>query len=185
MTVSAVPPAVVAEAAAAAKAWLRAPSGDGDDDAAIATLAASAIELAEAFCGRILVARAAEETIAAEGGWQALAAAPVTAIDAVAALAPDGTATALASDGYAIDIDAEGIGWVRLTSPLATGRLLVGYLAGAAAGWDDLPPPITQGVAMLVAHLFDHRDGDQAPPAAVAALWRPWRRMTIARERHP
>ncbi|MEG3172908.1 head-tail connector protein [Sphingomonas sp. ZB1N12] len=45
--------------------------------------------------------------------------------------------------------------------------------------WDTVPAPIAQGVAMLVAHLFDHRESDVAPPAAVAALWRPYRRMRL------
>ena len=48
-----------------------------------------------------------------------------------------------------------------------------------AATWDAVPAPIAQGVAMLVAHLFDARGGDAAPPAAVAALWRPWRQVRL------
>lgn len=39
--------------------------------------------------------------------------------------------------------------------------------------------PLRQGIVRLVAHMHLHRDGDQSPPAAVAALWRPWRRMRL------
>ena len=40
--------------------------------------------------------------------------------------------------------------------------------------------PWATGVVLLTAHLFDHRGGESAPPAAVTALWRPWRRMRLA-----
>ena len=50
-----------------------------------------------------------------------------------------------------------------------------------AADWPGLAEPVRQGILRLVAHLFLHRDAvaDQGPPAAVAALWRPWRRMRL------
>ena len=51
---------------------------------------------------------------------------------------------------------------------------------GAAESWDAVPAPVAQGVAMLAAHLFDHRESDALPPAAVAALWRPYRRMRLS-----
>ena len=179
---SAIPPAVVADAAAAAKAWLRAAEGADahNEDATIATLADSAITLAEAWCGRLFVLRAVEDVVAAGAAWQPLPAVPVTAIDRVQALGSDGVAVVLAPGDHAIDIDAGGVGWIRTTRPLAGKRLLVGYRAGDAAGWAALPTPVAQGIAMMVAHLFDHREGDQAPPAAVAAMWRPWRRTRLA-----
>ena len=181
MTGSAILPAVVANAAAAAKAWLRAADGaDPSDRATIATLADSAIVLAEAWCGRVFIARAVEDVVAAATGWQPLPMVPVSAIDRVQALASDGVSAALAAGDFAIDIDAGGVGWVRATRPFGQARLLVGYRAGNAASWADLPTPVAQGIAMMVAHLFDHREGDRAPPAAVAALWRPWRRTRLA-----
>lgn len=178
MTGAAIPPGVVADAAAAAATWLRA--AQGDDGPVIAGLCATAIALAEAFCGRALVARGFEERVAAGGGWQRLAAGPVTAITAVSGA--DGAA--LPATSYGIDIDDDGTGWVRATRPASAGAVVVTYRAGEAAAWADLPAPIAQGVAMLVAHLFDDRDGAAAPPAAVAALWRPWRRLRLAAERH-
>ena len=48
-----------------------------------------------------------------------------------------------------------------------------------AQDWASVPAPIAHGVTMLVAHLFDHRESDVAPPAAVAALWRPYRWMRL------
>jgi uncharacterized phiE125 gp8 family phage protein len=54
--------------------------------------------------------------------------------------------------------------------------------AGLAEDWNGVPEPLRQGIVRLTAHLYAHRDaaGDAGPPAAVAALWRPWRRMRLA-----
>jgi hypothetical protein len=50
-----------------------------------------------------------------------------------------------------------------------------------AAQQNDVPEAIRQGVLRLVAHMFASRDGDGgSPPAAVTALWRPYRRMVLA-----
>ncbi len=153
------PGAVLDAARAAARAHLR--MADDGEDALLEGLAGTALALAERFTGTALIARDFSETVESRGRWTALAAAPVTAIDA--------------GIDVAIDIDTRGVGWVR-----ATTRVRVDYRAGVAAGWGDLPPPIATGVVLLIAHLFDHREKDLAPPAAVSALWRPYRRMRLA-----
>ncbi|MEP9359319.1 head-tail connector protein [Sphingomonas sp. KR3-1] len=153
------PGAAIEAAREAVKAHLRI-AGDGED-ALIEGLAASALALAERFTGSALIARDFVETVESKGRWTALTAAPVQSIDA--------------GIDVVIDIDAQGMGWVR-----ARGRVTVDYRAGAAAGWGELPPPIATGVVLLVAHLFDHREAGAAPPAAVSALWRPWRRTRLA-----
>ncbi len=45
-----------------------------------------------------------------------------------------------------------------------------------------VPAPLRQGVVRLAGHLHAHRDETDAagPPAAVTALWRPFRRMRLA-----
>jgi hypothetical protein len=53
--------------------------------------------------------------------------------------------------------------------------------AGIADDENSVPEPIRQGVLRLVAHLFMSRDGEGGqPPAAVTALWRPYRRLRLA-----
>ena len=71
---------------------------------------------------------------------------------------------------------------MRPRRPVAVARLRVGYHAGLAPDWPSLPEPLRQGIVRLVAHMFAHRDApdDAGPPAVVAALWRPWRRMRLA-----
>lgn len=169
---SAVPAGVIAHAVAAAKAYLRLEGAE--EDAVLSRLAATAIALGEAYCGEALVTRDFVQQVAAAPGWQRLAACPVVAIDTVTAV----EAGALAIDRYAIDIDADAIGWVRTAV-----RVRVAYRAGAAADWDQVPAAVAQGVVLMIAHLFTHDAPDHAPPAAVAALWRPFRRLRIGRER--
>ena len=55
--------------------------------------------------------------------------------------------------------------------------------AGLAADWAGLPDGLRHGVIRLAAHHYRERDAASAaasPPAAVAALWRPWRAMRLA-----
>ncbi|HEY0270672.1 MAG TPA: head-tail connector protein [Sphingomonas sp.] len=171
------PPQAVADA----KVYLRI---DGsDEDALLATLAGAAIGLCERFTGLALFSAERFDTIpASRSEWRRLPATPVSAITSVAKLDTAGATTALPVDAYAIDIDAAGDGWVRLVAPHPSGRLLVGYTAGLAADWPTLAEPLRRGVIRLAAYLHAHRDAadDAGPPAAVAALWRPYRRMRLA-----
>ena len=45
--------------------------------------------------------------------------------------------------------------------------------------WAAVPAPVAHGMVVLAAHLFENRGRGDAPPAAVAALWRPYRRLGI------
>lgn len=181
VTVSGIPPAVIAAAVGEARAFLRL-GGDAEQDL-LERLAVSAIMLGEAFTGTVLVTRTVEDVLpVSAGAWQLLGAGPVTAIAGVTGLAAEGAPFVLASDAYAIDVDADGRGWVRVIAPGAAGRVAVNYTAGLAATWDALPGPVAHGVTALIAHLFNDREGASAPPAAVAALWRPYRRMRLMAE---
>ena len=164
---------------AEAKAFLRL---DTDaEDALISGLVRTATALCEAFTGQLLLKRTATETVAADGTWHALALAPVVSIGAVETLGVDGTATALAGDGWTSTVDADGRAWVRIAAA-GVARANVTGIVGLADDWNGVPEPLRQGIARLVAHLFASRDAadDVGPPAAVAALWRPWRGVRLA-----
>lgn len=171
------PADVVAAARDAVKAHVRA-AGDGED-ALIGQYAASALALCEAYTGQALILRERVQTVRADGGWHRLDLVPVSAIETVERLDAAGEAGPLATGDHAIDIDGNGEGWVRASGVAA--RLRVTYLAGLAVGWDALPAGIAQGVVLLTAHLASGATGE--PPAAVVALWRPWRRLRLATER--
>lgn len=164
---------------AEAKAYLR--INVSDEDALLAGLLRAASDMCEAFTGRALVERAVAEVLAAPTIWTRLGAAPVRAIQGVEALAEEGTATALAATAYALDVDAAGDGWVRLLQVAGAKRIRVSYQAGMASDSNGLPEALRHGIVRLAAHLYVHRDrADGAgPPAAVTALWRPWRRLRL------
>lgn len=171
---AAIGPAAVAEA----KAYLR--IGHDEEDALVARLVASAAGLCETFTGRTLIARTVREVVRPTGAWQRLGATPVRAIGAVAVEEAGGGARPLAVDAYAVDVDSNGDGWVRIGRG-AGDRARVDYEAGMAGDWEALPEPLRQGVARLAAHFYMNRDADgDGVPAAVTALWRPWRRMRLA-----
>jgi uncharacterized phiE125 gp8 family phage protein len=169
------------EAAGAAKAYLRVERAD--EDGLIAGLVLAAAEVCEAFIGQALLERGFTETAAASRAWRRLARGPVRAIIAVEALPAEGAAQPLASAAYGVDIDAAGEGWVRLADPGQVRRIRVGYRAGLAVAWADLPAALRQGILRLAAHLYTNRSAEgprsNEPPAAVAALWRPFRRIRL------
>lgn len=151
------------------KAYLRI---DGaEEDALLAGLVRTAAALCEAFTGQVLIAEARSETVAADGEWYRLAATPVRSFEGAF----------IGEDAAAFDslTDASGDGWVRLSGSVPA---RVAVEAGIAADWNGVPEPLRQGIVRLTAHLYANRDaaGDAGPPAAVAALWRPWRRMRLA-----
>jgi len=153
----------------------------GEEEALLAGLVRSASALCEAFINQLLVARVFREELRATGEWQRLGRRPVRSIDLVEAIAEDGSAAVLASGAYALDVDASGDGWVRLLDSGAARRVRVTAQAGMAMGSNDVPEPLRHGILRLVGHLFASRDGPGGePPAAVSALWRPYRRMRLS-----
>jgi uncharacterized phiE125 gp8 family phage protein len=168
-----------ADALGEAKAYLRVVGSD--EDALLERLLRSAAELCEAFTGKVLLSRDFAETVAASSAWRRLERGPVQAIAGVEAIRADGVAQALAVGGYAIDIDARGDGWVRVTDAGGAARVRVSYSAGLAASWAEAPEALRQGAVRLAAHHYAHRDVAEGggPPAVVTALWRPWRRLGL------
>ncbi|HYW14980.1 MAG TPA: head-tail connector protein [Allosphingosinicella sp.] len=169
------------EAAGAAKAYLRVERAD--EDGLIAGLVEAAAELCEAFIGRPLLERDFLETIPASRAWRRLGHGPVRSIAQAESLSAEGAAQALPSADYGIDIDSRGGGWIRLTATGELRRIRVRYRAGLASGWADLPAALRQGILRLAAHFYTHRAAEAGrgsePPAAVAALWRPYRRIRL------
>lgn len=161
-----------------AQAYLRVETGD--EEALLAGLLRTASGLCESFLNRVVLSRAFVEELSVSREWQRLRSAPVQSITDVSAFRRDGGVSQLSAGEYTVDIDARGDGWVRVTSPMDAARLQVSGVAGMAAGVNDVPEPIRHGVLRLTAHLFANRDGAEGePPAAVTALWRPYRRVRL------
>ena len=152
------------------------------DDASLEALLRASIETCEAFTGVMPLSATVEEVHMACHEWQTLSAAPVQAISGTHLVADDGNRSTLAIGDYEIDIASDGTGRFRLLTVGALKRVAVQFHAGIADGWDTLPDGLRHGILRLAAHHYRNRDAaeEASPPAAVAALWRPWRRMRLA-----
>lgn len=155
------------------------------DDPQLVTLLKAALDYCEGFTGLMPLEQSCETILPVSTAWQALPALPVQAITALQGIPAEGARFALPVAAYAIDLTADGAGRVRVISPGAAGRIAVRYTAGLTPDWAGLPEGMRHGVLRLAAHQYRSRetDGNAAaalPPAAVAALWRPWRRLKLA-----
>lgn len=152
------------------------------DDAVLTGLLAASLDLCEAFTGTMPLTATCEEILPAMPGWQCLSTRPVQAITGIDAIPAEGPRFMMAGDAYELEIDADGTGKVQIARQGAAGRIAVRFVAGLAPGWGSLPDALRHGVIRLAAEQFRERDSAprDTPPAAVAALWRPWRRLRLA-----
>ncbi|HOB13727.1 MAG TPA: phage head-tail connector protein [Novosphingobium sp.] len=153
------------------------------DDAQLTALLRAALEACEDFTGIMPLQQDCEEVLPASSAWQVLRTRPVQAITGLEGIPAEGARFALPNANYAIELDADGGGRVLISNPGAAGRVAVRLTAGLAADWPSLPEALRHGVLRLAAFQYREREGDRAsalPPAAVAALWRPWRRLRLA-----
>jgi uncharacterized phiE125 gp8 family phage protein len=174
---SATPPDVTPISLEDVKAHLRITLSE--DDALIAGLIRAATDMAEGFIGHPLIQRDCRDILPARGDWQKLAQGPVQSITLVEGVPAEGSIFALPLADYAMDIDAGGTGWVRVLNKGSAGRIRATYRAGIAANPNAVPEAIRLGLLHMTAHLFANRDSGVEPPAAIVALWRPYRRMRL------
>lgn len=161
-----------------ARGWLR--LGATIDDAVIAGLVRAATNICEAFIGQWLIVRASEAEAPLTAGRILLGARPVIAVDGVTLLSEDGTEYPLGAEAYRVTISRDGSARVVVFDPGDAARVRIAYRAGMAEGANGVPEAIRQGIVRMTQHLHDARDGTGAgPPAAIAALWQPWRRLTL------
>ncbi|WFL78842.1 hypothetical protein P7228_07200 [Altererythrobacter arenosus] len=162
------------------KQWLGISSAN--ESVQLAMLLSASLELCESFTAQMPLEQGCEERLAATQGWLALDTRPVRAITSVETLTADGSRNALATGEYEIEIGATGLGQIRLTGEPSDRTLVVSFVAGIAPEWASLPDALRHGIIRLAAHNYRDRDASEplGPPASVAALWRPWRRLRLA-----
>jgi uncharacterized phiE125 gp8 family phage protein len=153
----------------------------GEEEALLAGMIRSASAICESFLNQRIIERDFAIDSPRSAQWTRLPLTPIRSITGVAAVASDGSETALAGSDYAVDIDGNGDGWIMVMSDVGTSRVRITGRAGMAPSCNEVPEPIRHGVLRLVAHMFASRDDDGGePPAAVTVLWRPFRRMRLA-----
>lgn len=177
-----VTPAVLSPAALTElKQWLGITTAH--DDGPLAALLAAAIEICEAFTGAMPLEAACEELVPSCQGWQRLTTRPVQAITALYGVPAEGDRFELSAEAFEVELDADGGGRVRVSAPGEAARIAVRFTAGLAPEWEALPEALRHGIIRLAAHQHREREASGAaplPPAAIAALWRPWRHLRLA-----
>ena len=176
-----VPAALVPDALDELKSWLS--ISTTHEDALLTGLLQSALDTCEGFIRQLPLEMEVEETIRARAGWQLLGTFPVHAVMEVQELDEGGGRVALDGADYELDFDESGEARIRLHRVERGTRIVVRYTAGLATDWAECPDAIRHGIVRLAAHLYRQRDAGDAspvPPAAISALWSPWRRLRLA-----
>lgn len=204
VTPAVLPPAALAEL----KEWLGITTTA--DDASLNSLLATALEVCADYIGLMPLACTVEEQVPLptdrraipapaawqeqsfpadwraeplQPGWYGLSTRPVLAVISMQGVAADNSRTMLSASQYDTRIDADGTCAVQVGATGNYLRAVVRFTAGLAADWAGLPVPLRHGIMRLAAHQFRAREDVQGvalPPASVAALWRPWRRLRLA-----
>jgi uncharacterized phiE125 gp8 family phage protein len=161
-----------------ARGWLR--LGAGIDDAVVAGLIRAAANICESFVGQWLMVRAAEELLPVVAGEMRLSARPAVGVDDVTLIAAGGAESEMAEAGWRLRIAPDGTGWLTIEGADGAAKVRVRYRAGMAADANGIPEAVRHGILRMMQHLHDARDGEGgAPPAMIAALWQPWRRVGL------
>lgn len=174
------------------KEHLRLGSGFGEDtlqDTVIEATLRAAIAAIEARTGKALLERTFVWQIE---GWrqsdsQALPVAPVNEISWVKTVARDGAETAVGAERYVLVqstqrpvLDAAS---ARLPTIPTNGYAEIGFLAGYAADWDELPADLAQAVMLLASYFYEVRHeasaNDGNMPLAVTQLIERYRTVRI------
>ena len=151
------------------------------DDAQLTALIGAGLEACERFTGLVPMASTIAETIDASHEWARLAPRPIARVAAVETLDPEGTRTPLGEEDYDLHLAGDGSAQLRLRCGPYVSRVVATLEAGLAPDWGSVPDGLRHGILRFAAFL--HREGEQGtgePPAAIAALWRPWRIMRLA-----
>lgn len=115
---------------------------------------------------------------------------PVQMIEEIRVLDDEGGHVVVDPATYDVDLSSApprivAIGGAPRKPRKAVNGLQVDFVAGYGDAADDVPAPIRQGITLLVAHWYEHRDPVEigsartAIPAAVSSLIKPYRLVRL------
>ncbi|MEL7690286.1 head-tail connector protein [Citromicrobium bathyomarinum] len=151
------------------------------DDVQLTALIGAGVEACEAFTGLTPLAATVEERFDASHEWARLVTRPIAQVAGVEMLDADGARALLGDDEYDLHLSGDGSAQLRLRRGPFVSRVVATLEAGLATDWAHLPDGLRHGILRFAAYL--HREGEASlaePPAAIAALWRPWRVVRLA-----
>ena len=161
------------------KQWLAITTAS--EDALLTDLLAAAHAMCERFTGLAPYACDVRETLAVRYASIPLSVQPVQAFFTATALGHSFARRLLASEDYAIEPASDGRACLVLRTVLPEPQIELHYRAGQADMWSDIESGLRHGIIRFAAHQYRERDTGDARtlPAAVAALWQPYRRMRL------
>lgn len=161
------------------KQWLSISSGTQDD--VLKSMLRAAADMCENFTGRLPTRALCEEMLTPTTTWIRLGTQPIVTVTEIMTVGLSGNRVALDMGTFDIEIGADGTGAIKLQKMPEYNRIAVRYMAGVSDSWSRLDNALKQGIIRLAGHYYRERDEGSAksPPASVAALWRPYRRMRL------
>ncbi|MGH6719750.1 MAG: head-tail connector protein, partial [Alphaproteobacteria bacterium] len=164
-----------------------------DEDVLVDALIDAATEACRRFTGRELVSQTWRLMLdaAPDGGAIELPRPPLIAVTHVKTYDDADAATTFAAGNYFVDtasvpgrvVPRTGATWP--TVGRAANGLEVEFVAGFGAQASAVPAPLRQGILVLVAYGYERREAQAEEPAtlpaAVRALWQPFRVARLAR----
>ncbi|PHR60848.1 MAG: hypothetical protein COA47_06465 [Robiginitomaculum sp.] len=152
-----VPPVVEPISLTEVKAWLR--LDHAFEDALILQLIETARLHAEKLTRHAFITQTIEQIALANvrTGLIDLGEKPLQSIQSVAKLNQDGTEQTLDTGAYIVDLDGARI---RPINGHFSGSYRIVYIAGYGDLATDISAPLKTAILLLVAWLFEHRDGD-------------------------
>ena len=173
------PPAAEPVTLDQARAWLRVESGADEDDL-IAALIPAARARAEWNTGRAFVTQHWTLWLDRAALCIDVPLPPLQGVTSVTLYAPGGTATALDSGAYTVDLPGSRVLLKHLPTQLrAVNAVAIAFTAGYGAA-SDVPPPIAQAILQIISALYEHRGGDTVPtPDNALALLAPYRNIKL------
>lgn len=174
------------------KEHLRLGTGFGDDgvqDGVLESFLRAAIASVEARTDKALISRDFSYVVSAwrDLAAQALPIAPASAVTAFVITDKEGTDTTIETTKYLLEEDAHrprvvAASFVLPQIPVG-GKARIGFTAGYAATWADLPADLAQAVFLLAAHFYEHRHetavGEATMPFGVSTLIERYRHVRL------
>lgn len=161
-------PPSLAVSLSAAKIFLRV--DHDDEDALITDLIETATLQIEERCGVSLITRPQRLTKTSTRAGVYINRYPIHSIEAVS------------HEDAPLEIDANLRARPVCVRTDLIGPITVDFTAGYGDAPEDIPTPLRQGLLLLVAHLYEHRDGTASPPGLpmmVDALTQPYRGVRL------
>ena len=151
------------------------------DDTLLVDLLAAAHAMCERFTGLVAYKSEVRERFAATGLEYALGAQPVLYFLDVTAIDHGLGTRLLTADEASFERTGNDSGTLKLGASIPEPQVEARYYAGLSDDWAMVEGGLRHGIIRYAAHQYRERDAGpaEAPPAAVAALWRPYRRVRL------